>query len=67
MKKLSTFLGTSTDVNFLQDVYDTCSIEEVKKRLKSPIDTIFYRKGAPQNSCFKLKVLISHEDVILLI
>lgn len=51
---------TSTDLNFLQDVYDTCSIEEVKKRLKSPIDTIFYRKGAPQNSCFKLKVLISH-------
>lgn len=45
MKKLSTFLGTSTDPKFLQAVYDTCSIEEVKKRLKSPIDMIFHRKG----------------------
>lgn len=49
MKKLSTFLGTSTDPKFLQAVYDTCSIEEVKKRLKSPIDVIFYRKGNLQN------------------
>ncbi|XP_052707316.1 sulfotransferase 1A1-like [Crassostrea angulata] len=45
MKKLSTFLGTSTDPKFLQAVYDTCSIEEVKKRLESPFEKIFHRKG----------------------
>lgn len=47
MKKLSTFLGTSTDPKFLQAVYDTCSIEEVKKRLESPFEKIFHRKGNP--------------------
>lgn len=45
MKKLATFLGTSTDPDFLQSVYDTCTMEEVKKRKNNPFDNIFYRKG----------------------
>lgn len=49
MKKLSAFLGTSTEPGFLQAVYDTCSIEEVKKRLSNPFDEIFYRKGNLHN------------------
>lgn len=61
MKKLSTFLGTSTDPKFLQAVYDTCSIEEVKKRLKSPIDVIFYRKGNLQN----FKTIVNFFDLVL--
>lgn len=45
MKKLATFLGTSIDTDFLQSVYDTCTIEEVKKRKTTPFDNIFHRKG----------------------
>lgn len=45
MKKFATFLGTSSDPDFLQSVYDTCTIEEVKKRKTTPYDNILLRKG----------------------
>lgn len=45
MKKLATFLGTSSDPDFLQSVYDTCTIGEVKKRKNTPFDYIVLRKG----------------------
>nr|XP_034308731.1 uncharacterized protein LOC117683520 [Crassostrea gigas] len=31
MKRLATFLGTNSDPDFLQFVYDTCTIEGVKR------------------------------------
>lgn len=45
MKKLATFLGTRSDPDFLQSVYDTCTIEGVKKRKNTPFHDIFHRKG----------------------
>lgn len=45
MKKLATFLGTRSDPDFLQSVYDTCTIEGVKKRKNTPFH-IFHRKGS---------------------
>lgn len=49
MTKLATFLGTSKEPDFLQAVYDTCAIEEVKKRKNTPLDIIFHRKGKLEN------------------
>ncbi|XP_055997937.1 alcohol sulfotransferase-like [Ostrea edulis] len=36
LKRISNFIGVSPDMNFLQAVYDICTIEEVKKRRNDP-------------------------------
>ncbi|XP_048766084.2 sulfotransferase 2A8-like isoform X2 [Ostrea edulis] len=45
MKCISNFLGVPPDVEFLQAVYDKCSIDEVKKRKMGTEYEFLYRKG----------------------
>ncbi|XP_061167008.1 sulfotransferase 2A8-like [Saccostrea echinata] len=45
MRRISNFLGTSSDPTFLQAVYDECTFEKVKERKKDTRWSFIYRKG----------------------